>query len=111
MTMTDSIRDALAAAYLAGAKAVGIDSDDSYYSEAATAFAASVELPIAPPSEYAELRKALEQCRDQFAFYAREHAIAGKIEKANTNLRFVQIAVAAILAERDLVSSIYWPAQ
>lgn len=41
-------------------------------------------------------REALEQCGDQFAFYADEHRKTGKVEKAATNERFRDIARAAI---------------
>ena len=41
---------------------------------------------------------ALRSCRDQFAFYAREHTVAGKSEKAATNARFAKIADDALTA-------------
>ena len=41
---------------------------------------------------------ALKQCRDQFAFYAREHTAAGKLEKAATNQRFADMATEALAA-------------
>ena len=41
---------------------------------------------------------ALRSCRDQFAFYAREHTVAGKSEKAATNARFPKIADDALTA-------------
>jgi len=41
---------------------------------------------------------ALRSCRDQFAFYAREHTAAGKSEKAATNTRFAKIADDALTA-------------
>lgn len=43
-----------------------------------------------------DLLKALKLCRDQFAFYAREHQAAGKHEKAATNDMFARRADEAI---------------
>jgi hypothetical protein len=42
------------------------------------------------------VREALIKCRDQFAFYAREHTAAGKLEKAATNQRFADMATQAL---------------
>jgi hypothetical protein len=44
-----------------------------------------------------DLLEALIACRDQFDFYAREHHLAGKHHKAETNERFAFIATQAIL--------------
>lgn len=41
-------------------------------------------------------REALDQCMKQFAFYAAEHAKAGKHEKAATNQRFADLCHAAL---------------
>lgn len=46
------------------------------------------------------MEDALRRCRDQFAFYAREHEAAGKGEKAATNRQFAQIAEDALSATR-----------
>jgi Lar family restriction alleviation protein len=51
-----------------------------------------------------ELYEALEKCRDQFAFYASEHAAAGKNEKAATNQRFADLADAALRKARGEVA-------
>lgn len=45
------------------------------------------------------LREALEKCRDQFAFYADEHAKAGKHEKAATNAAFRDLAAQALIGD------------
>lgn len=47
------------------------------------------------------LVEALRQCGEQFAFYAREHTAAGKLEKAATNQRFADLALAAIKDATD----------
>jgi hypothetical protein len=49
----------------------------------------------------AALESALEQCRDQFQFYADEHSAAGKTEKAATNQRFADLAQAALTLNKD----------
>jgi len=48
------------------------------------------------------MRAALEKCRNQFAFYADEHRKAGKVEKAQTNDRFVEMVSEALEAEDAL---------
>ncbi|MBH1992473.1 MAG: hypothetical protein I8H86_06260 [Sphingomonadaceae bacterium] len=53
----------------------------------------------------ARLSAALIQCRDQFAFYAAEHAAAGKTIKAATNQRFVDIASNALADVEPKVSN------
>ncbi len=47
-----------------------------------------------------DLREALDQCMKQFAFYASEHAKAGKCEKAATNQRFADMCLAALSEPR-----------
>lgn len=39
-----------------------------------------------------EAHEALNQCADQFTFYADEHEAQGKTEKAETNRKFARIA-------------------
>jgi len=46
----------------------------------------------------ARMADALRKCRDQFAFYAREHYAAGKSDKGDTNTRFADIATKALEA-------------
>jgi len=46
---------------------------------------------------------ALRKCRDQFAFYAREHYAAGKSDKGDTNTRFAGIATKALEAVKPYV--------
>jgi hypothetical protein len=48
----------------------------------------------------AVLSEALRQCRDQFAFYGREHRAAGKNDKAQTNERFAKIAADALAVKK-----------
>jgi len=43
---------------------------------------------------------ALKQCGNQFAFYATVHTAAGKLEKADTNQRFADIARAALEGDK-----------
>lgn len=65
--------------------------------EAATAFC--IEMPLAHPpaaEPVGLLRETLDQCMKQFAFYATEHAKAGKTEKAATNQRFADLCHAAL---------------
>lgn len=47
----------------------------------------------------ADVIETLQACRDQFAFYAREHAAAGKHEKAATNQRFADLASATLATQ------------
>ena len=47
-------------------------------------------------AEIAALKNALSECAAQFAFYGIEHRKAGKIEKAETDERFFNIANNAI---------------
>lgn len=55
--------------------------------------ACPLNVRAAPPAMDREaVERALTSCRDQFAFYAREHTAAGKSEKAATNARFAKIA-------------------
>ncbi|WP_311270879.1 hypothetical protein [Sphingobium sp. WCS2017Hpa-17] len=49
-----------------------------------------------PAAEPVVLREALDQCMKQFAFYATEHAKAGKAEKAATNQRFADLCHTAL---------------
>ncbi len=58
------------------------------------------------------LRLALEQCRDQFRFYEREHMAAGKVDKASTNRTFADLADAAIAppVPRSEIEAAYWEA-
>jgi hypothetical protein len=53
----------------------------------------------------ARMADALRQCRDQFAFYAREHYAAGKSEKGDTNTRFADIANGALTAVKPAALS------
>jgi hypothetical protein len=71
--------------------------------EVLSAFAPTAEPPIAAGNAtrkdflpVPDLLAALQQCADQFAFYADEHTKAGKTEKAATNQRFADLARAAI---------------
>ena len=52
--------------------------------------------PPQPDSDLERAREALEKCRDQFAFYAREHLAAGKFEKSATNQHFADMATSAL---------------
>ncbi len=58
------------------------------------------------------LRAALEQCRDQFRFYEREHMAAGKVDKASTNRTFADLADAALAqpVPRSDIEAAYWEA-
>lgn len=58
------------------------------------------------------LRAVLEQCRDQFRFYEREHMAASKVDKASTNRTFADLADAALAppVPRSEIEAAYWEA-